>query len=646
MIFGEHLSEHLEQKEIARLAMMQEDINRFIAGSVSNSPFPAKSRRMVQNNGNFILPGVHTTEADTHAFLANLADTCTHKYPVDIDEAGVAGATAITSDFMALRTLSGFHMNPMSIPLSSNAKLRSEAKLAGEFVTDRHKKIADELANAMFECRVPTNLHFRKAASTTFPLFTSDMDVKMRYLFDGLKNLPHILKLSQSGQLKQLLTDHGVAPFYYMGTRWQPDSVTCENHKFKSKPREVPSLAYALSGGDRGIRGDADKSVRIKGRLLPDFFGGRRRTVFGLSTSVNAILTAFWMGFREYYLNQYSFTWKHQGHQDMQRKLSTYSSFIGFDVKQHDQFVANWLVDHMFDRLSKRLHPDLVQFMRLCYQAPAFQPNVWVGHTGGFWNGDPFDVKHYDKQYGLPSGIAFNPDVGKYGMVFVYLCLLDDYFGDVLETGIPKILKGECARYALLNASDDTVIATDDPGFLTYCQDGFKTNDLSPYMILQQENGVAFLGGILTRDKFGDVTVVPNIVSAVVNFFAPERGVNDPYRSNWALGWLERQGYYLNAPLYSEVYFDIRDSARRFLKVNIDDLARTAFSAGSFADLTPLDRTVLDNPDSIYYKVDPRDLSPGVLDMIIGSVPAESYEADVCSWLGDVITIGDKDEII
>lgn len=573
-----------------------------------------------------MFPGIRSLDPKYLRLTEEVA-TFSEKWSIDIDDHGLAGSSAITSDFRAVLTVTGVPMSPVTIPVVSNKSLREEYALADRFLTERHERIFNALFDAMFGFWRSAAVPLRKEGSTTFPMFTRDMAVKKLYLMNFLKNQRKITELFLKGNLKQLYKEYGVLAAYYIGVRTQSDKVLLENGTYKSKDREVSSLEYALTGGRSGKRGVADKRVFWNGQLIANHFAGRRRTVYGLSGSMNYGLSAIFQGFREYYLKEYAFTWKHKGHTDTERKLSRFKDFIGFDVKQHDQFVAPWLVDRIFDRLSLYVNEQICELMRLAYRAPMFQPSPWVGgERAGFWIGDPFDLSTFTNDVGLPSGIAMNPDIGKLGMTWVYLCVIDDYFKDVLEFGIEHILKGLHPSYAILNMSDDTVIATNSETFLPHLramQD--EGSPLSPYMVLEKEEGIAFLGGIALK-RHGEVCVVPNIVSFVVNFLAAEHGIRASARGDWAMGWIERQRYYSAAPLFEEVRAMTAEAIKKHLGFDIDLLARQTLAGQKIPPpeaYTEADRLVMINPDAMFYKVDINDLSPFFLDQLVAVVPAE-----------------------
>lgn len=626
----------LEQSKIEQVYKQQGDIRDIF------KKFPiAKTRfnKRTTSKGAEILPNVWTDSRRTHLYLEKLAERLNQLDEVAIDDHGLASANGLVSDFNRLRNLTGFGMQPLTIPTLDNTKLREDYGLASSFVSPRHETIFNELVESMFGAARPASLVIRKSASSTFPEFSTEMEVKRAHLLSSLQNSRDIANLTSRGDFKRLLHKYNVVYAYYVLTRSQPDSVFIKDGQWQSKPREVASLDYAWSSGEIGERYIADKRCFDRsGNLIDGFFAMRRRTVWGLSGSVNYLLAAVFSQFREHYLNEFAFTWKHRAADDIRGKLQRFSYYYAADVKQHDQFVADWLVQHWFTRLEDKIRDDVLTIAKTAYGAPYYQPAIFDNSDYGLWSGSPLDVTSFGNKYGLPSGIAYNPDIGKLGMTFIYLTMLDECYHDVLEAGIDSILRGKHS-YAILDASDDVVIACSDSRFVDLMLKKQSSGEsASPYMVIEPEKGAAFLGNLLVRTSTGELDVVPNIVSAVVNFLAPERGINAALRGNWAVGWFERQNYYAAAPLFEEVYQVIADVSKRHLGMTITDMARNLKQHSNF-DVTSLytaaDRSFLLNPDSIYYKISINDLSPFLRNLELSVV---EYD-DMRKYLTDLILV-------
>jgi hypothetical protein len=97
----------------------------------------------------------------------------TEEFPRDTTPEGFAGPSAVPGNFYAVRSVSGYGMDPLPLPLMDNGPF---VKSLGLRDSIRHEDIPwlKSLIRLFFGHVTPASLHIRKAASTSFPYFEKD----------------------------------------------------------------------------------------------------------------------------------------------------------------------------------------------------------------------------------------------------------------------------------------------------------------------------------------------------------------------------------------------------------------------------------------------------------------------------------------
>lgn len=598
--------------------------------------------RTTRNTRECIAPDLHgdggiwSDDPRYHRVLIRCAESLSSSHVPVIDSDGFSDHRAIVSDFQSLRNPSGYYMNPISIPLENNEVLVDELKLATGFLNPRDEKIFNELHKYMLQTVVPASLSIRKTASSGAPYFEASLNAKKEPLAVMNQYSPDILRRFGAGDLTGLFDDYGLFFATYMGVRTQPDSFVLKDGQLVPKPREVNDEEFVRTGGRSGHRFNADKTVyRSDGTAINGLAANRRRSVYAYPSMYNYWLTQFFTVLRAHYLEDAAFTFKHRSPKEIVEKLSGFKSVRGYDVKQFDQSVQGWLLSSFVDAFSGFLKDEVLFFFDKVLKQPIFMPHPQVLNARGYEEkphefnpcfGDPGDLATFTRVVGIPSGIGPNPDIGKFIMTFVYLCLFDRHFGDVLETGIRTILRGEHDRYALLDMTDDAVIGVNDESFWATVDRVVK----EPFYVkLEAEEGISFLGNILYKDRTGKLSATSNVVTFLRNRLCPEHGVQHWTRREFAgTGWIEGKKHYSSAPLFGDVWNAFEDIWRSEFGESIDVRFRLAFEAErhrGVPSLSEIDRAVLENPDKLYYRYSIDEIHPWVRDKLVGSVAFEEF---------------------
>lgn len=551
-------------------------------------------------------------------------------FPVDVDPTGFAGPSGVPGNFNSLLNVSGWGMDPLPIPITNNANLIKANKLASD-IRAADEPWLKELVKLFFGHVAPSDLYIRKAASTGFPYFTNDNQYKKLSALKLLKECDRFLDQAVSGRqgLESALNDYHTLFLYAIQERQQPNAVTAKpDGSFESKARTAPTEAEARSGDYSGGT-VADMTVRDSSNTpIANHFAMRRRDVFGLNGPLNYFLTGILGCFREVYLSRFGFTYKTRDRHDKQQKISNYKFVLGSDVKTMDKMVPEWFLKRVLVELSRYLDDRVVEVIRRAYQAPYVVPPPWRETPASFnpvFGGDPLDSGSFIQHVGLPSGIAINPDWGKLWMTFVYSIVYKDCGALHSPSDLEPWLRGQNREHALLDMSDDAAFLTNSPIIAAELRKA-----KSPYVILEPETPVIYLGDVFCTVA-GKKEVYPNPLTYIVNAVCREDSLEKVTRSQssvieYAEGVLARYQTYSSTPIFRELNAIYEEETRRWLGINPYMIARSLARNQKFSEI---DAMVKANPHVLHYKVDPKTVSPAVLDEIVAKIPATDFFNDI-----------------
>lgn len=552
-----------------------------------------------------------------------LATRLTDEFPTDVLPSGFAGPSSVPGTFYNLLNVSGYGMDPLPIPVSNNKSL-CDANGIATAIRPADLPIFKELMRLFFGHVAPANLHIRRAASTGFPFFTSDNQYKKIATLKALHEADNFLKLmttSDSALREGLETYHSILA-YAIQERQQPNSISLSEGKFSSKARTAPTEEEARSGSYDG-KTIASMVVRDEhGTEIPNHFAMRRRDVFGGNGVINYFLTAIFGCFREVYLNRFAFTYKTRGREDKQQRAARYSYVVGSDVKTMDKMIPEWFTDMVFAELAANyLDERVVELMRRKFKAPYVVPQPWQETSPDYnpvFGGSPLKAENCKQHVGLPSGIAFNPDFGKLWMTFVYLVLYRDCGAINGPADIEPLLRGLNPEHALQDMSDDAVFLTNSATVAKRLSE-----PSSPYAVLEVEKPVIYLGDVYC-DVSGRKEVYPNPITFIVNELCREDSIDAIGKGAvaWAEGKLARFQVYSPNPIFRDLNAIYNEATRKYLGVDTMLLARSLAKQQRFSDVDALVRL---SPQVIHYKVDPKDVSPEVLDEVVATIPARDF---------------------
>lgn len=570
-------------------------------------------------------PTVTAATASTHLFALDtralrltewLTAEANKAFPVDVLPSGFCGPTAIPGTWEGMLSVSGYGMDPLPIPLSNNASL---LKVHGLATAIRPPDLPwlKEVVRLFFGHAQPKALHIRKDASTGFPYFTTDNQYKKLAFLKIARDVDRFLNMATGGtsDLEAMLDEFHCVYAWAIQERQQPDSWV----DGKPKPRTAPTEDEARNGTYAG-KTFADKTVRDEaGNVIEGHAAMRRRDVFGGCGPMNYFGTAVLGCFREVYLERFAATYKARGRQDKLDVISRFKYAVGSDVKTMDKLVPEWFVDLLLDEMANYLDERFVTFTRRMWKSPYVVPPPWKKTPDSYnpvFGGSPLDPANLKQMPGLPSGIFINPDVGKLWMTFVYVVLMKDIGALFDPSELENFLLQKHPMHGLQDSSDDATLLTNDPLIAKKL-----LQPSSPYAVLEVETPVIYLGDVYAEVD-GRKAVYPNPITYLTNMFGREDSAARHQPWQWANAVAARQHVYSSTPMFRDINQLFEEGCKRFIGVNPNVIAGSLAGRHVGTDADALVRT---NPAVLHYRVDPKDVSPALLDELVATIPSEDF---------------------
>lgn len=604
----------------------------------TNALFPRTYSGAVHKGARDSSKFVYSLDDDLLRTTEALAQRLTDEFPMDVNDTGFAGESAVPGHFYNLLNVSGYGADPLPIPVINNASFVKSLGLVDK-IRPEDLPWFQELVRLFFGHVTPANLHIRKKASSGFPYFTSDIQYRKEGTLVALKRADDYLAAmtGDAAQLRRGLEEYHSLHIYSINERQQPNAISKdENGKFSSKPRQAPTEAEARAGNFSGST-IADMSViGDHGNVLDSHFAMRRRTVFGYSGIPNYFMTAIVGCAREVYLNRFEFTYKTRDRADKERKISPFKYVVGSDVKSMDTTVPEWFFRALLAELPKYWDERLVEMLRRMLFAPYVVPPPYRDTPDDYnpvFGGSPLDPDAFESHPGLPSGVFINPDLGKLWMSFVYIILYKDVGALFSVDELEPFLQGRHQQHALLDSSDDAAMLTNDPKVAA----GFRAA-VSPYAVLEPETPVLYLGDVFCTVG-GVKRAFPNPVTFAVNAFCREDSIDRLDPISYAEGVLARHQIYSATPIFRDLNAIINEEMRKYTGINPYLIAAQVAKHSRWSDV---DAQVKANPAYLHYRIDPNDVSQEVLDEIVATIPAADF-FDAIRHLFKVPTISLED---
>jgi hypothetical protein len=408
--------------------------------------------------------------------------------------------------------------------------------------------------------------------------------------------------------------------FGYMATyRMQADRAEMRDGRLLPKDRPHYGWQWATTS----MVDTPMASRTITGTDLPAF-RQRVRLAYGLPGPINYLLGSIMSGFRDRYLDNFGATWTTRGPDALQSSLQGWH-VVGVDVANFDSTAPRFLMHFFLDGIAERF-PSVGSLLKLALHAPVFTPAQSKDHPP-FWTGDPFDVRTFQTCTGLPSGVAFNPDMGKFMGTLQALTIIDDMYGGVVGQ-VEEILSHRHPEYMLKNSGDDMLIGFSDPSrsseLFAALDDPEHAIAKGRYFVLETEDPITYLGNAVYSTGPGQYAVEPSINSVAVNWFVPERSASSNFRQFPGIGWFMREQHFANSRMYPAVA-SIRDRVyKHYFGEDPTDYMRPFYhhEAATMGTLNESDLALVEKPERLHY-TDAAAHSNVMADVLSAKVPAD-----------------------
>lgn len=608
------------------------------------------------------LPGIFSNDPRLLEFKDKLSLKLTDLLPESVDEYGRVTGSGVRSNFLGMRHVNGFMMDPATYPIVDNTLLREEAGLANDFVEPWHRNLFRAIVKLFFSNLEPVPLKLRKGSSSVCPFFVNQLVQKMDLARFALLRAEEGGNMMLKGDFETPFLKFFFGGASYVVYRAQSSDaiVLLKNGKFQAKARNVADLEYALTGGASGRFFASSKEMGNVDFSVPNgFFRERKRTAHGVGFSTNVVLMVVAQAVRKKLYDVYKYSFHHTTRMAQQEDVRKWHSVIAADVMQHDQYYPMFFADEMADVLLEMGFAEWwVEFFKLKGKLPYYVTDVSPGE-GNILLGD---WRNPSSRGGLTSGEAFTDIMGTVNMGFNYLitqishvfpklaarCKTEEGALEVAHSyfqGRQPIVQKSKSDDALLGVTDYSLVPA-----ANRLQEKMKAEEnVNPYMRLSLEHGGAFLGSILLTPTDGSLdktTFIGNVISLTINQFSPEYGVQSKIRDRSrvkrpfpGLAWETLPSVYGTAPAFGVVmeeterawreafgfsYSIFREEMLREDKRRLTEyIAASTDASLKIDEMTSIDHEVIASPEKLQYKFSSSDVSPGVEDMLFNGLPLE-----------------------
>lgn len=519
-----------------------------------------------------------------------------------------------------VRSVGGYPAGPVEVVQRNNVAGVRKDRLAFSLST-REKLLVVAYTLLLFGEPIEAPLRLKKGGSPgAVDERWGRLETQMRVSSKVLDHGPAVRDLYAAGDHGSLIKADEVffaAPVSTRLHRVQQDKVTIENGVLVPKRRPIAVDPYSTEFVE------ADKSLpAFSASGLGTFFRLRLRNVNNPTLGANLLSICFGSVVRAGYYRIWPFAFHHTTAQDIERKIGHWAWAECYDAARYD---AHFLVE---------LFAVLLDTLEWMGYSAEFCDYLWVFHlqpvlmhgslaeTPGWplFGADPFVLKTFDF-WGLLSGSGLTDVLGKFGAGAAMLVVA---LRARLLSGprdLPAVLRGTHPRFGNLFGGDDNLcggpIAADAAAFNAAMKPLLDSEPEPAEFFVRFSKDNRFLGNRVSVEG-GRVRLSKYEPSLVANSFWKERDLHNKTNFEISSGFADR--------------FDLLSSTevgRRALGV-IDELmvrhfgfTYTRLAARSSGAPETADAIFRLNPSSIFYKLDPSDVSEELL-----AEATFSYSAD------------------
>lgn len=581
-------------------------LNSYISRAATPSPYE-------------VLPGLYSQTALAMELNHKLYQALQSELPPSAEKGALLAYPGVPGEWSRLYNIMGVAHTPEGVPPFSTKGYHqalartaaAAASIAGSLDVEGRKR-AKWLASRMVNRARLLPLHIKRMVVTGIPHMTADIDTKHKIISMWHDNFAEFSKLIMEGRMYELASRFEIYFCYFTGRRYQPDKVDISSGVGKGKERVVL---------------DWNGNWVIADKTLPDivepspyrklFLCCRSRKISASPLGSTYPLRIVAKEMETHFDHTYAFTFYHTGAEALTRKTEGRRGIYMLDVDNHDVNMPVDIRDIFCDEIATKFGAFYGRLTRLTLRMPQLIKNDYRGGRGTKLQGDPFDTSSFRADYVNPSGHPTTSVLAKFaGAFFAYDGLVRSGLVPDTEDGLDRLLRGELA-VAFLNAGDNLAVVGDGDDYSRLAAN-------SPYCNYSTTS--TFQGLVALATPTGAVRWVPNIASYANNFFTPGRPIGHPQRGYWANGWLERGSVYAAAPSYVTARDTVDAVTREVLGMPLSEYAESRRSLRSVVGVSAVDSEFLLDPDIIYYKRHPEDISDKVVEQVFFIVEPRHYE--------------------
>lgn len=583
-----------------------EGLNSFI--SKANNPKPYE-----------ILPRLYTQNSLFHELNYKLYVGLDAELPASKADGSVLDYPGVPGEWSRLLNVMGVPHNPEGVPPYSTAGYH-DALIASKGQSHTITNILDKdgrrrakwLAKKMVNRSPPSSIHVKRVVVTGIPHMTSDIEVKYNIVKGWHERYEEYIDLLLSNRMHALADVHDIMFVYFVGRRYQPDKVSYIDSRAVGKDRIVLDWQGKWVVADKRLPDWIEE-----GQYRKYFLACRSRKISASPLGATYPLRIVAKEIEHYIDSVYEHTFYHTGAASLQRKIGDATDLYMADVDNHDVNMPPELRDIFCDTVGEAFGPMYGMLFRLTMRMPQLVKNDYRGGVGVKLQGNPYDINTFDASYVNASGHPATSLLAKYaGAFFPYDALVRA--GDVEDTedALERLLKGETDK-KFLNAGDNLTVLGVEGGLE-------RLQKFSPFCLYSSTS--TFQGLVAVRVSGGSIRFYPNVDSLVLNYFVPGRSIGNPQRGHWANGWEWRTPVYIEAPGFQKAKEICNSVTKDVLGIAIDDYARLRKSIRNIVGRSIVDAEFEIDPDIIYYKRLPEEVSPDVLEQVYFTIEPRFYQ--------------------
>lgn len=477
------------------------------------------------------------------------------------------------------------------LPFNDNAILRSQFNLRK--VEEYDRTICEKLIRLVLQESSWDSFSVKDKSSSGFPYFIKGVGYKLSVVQNVFKRLPEIMRQVKSKSIDGVCAIQGNYPLFTLGVRYQLDKIIFEKGESKiAKERLAFSPDYVKSNGKKGEKVIIDYSVvNSNGFVDNRFKAARVRSMYALSYNYNCVLQA---------LNNYLMN----GLKKIAPEIlfSTANDALGFlnrygprekvciDYGNYGETIPGELVEIICAELETKM-PGMGNYLRMTYNAPKLIRGWRKNVNEPFLSVDEIDY-FSPVSSSLASGHGLVAFLGKFfavlDAILIFKKLLNHF-------DLRNHLLNEYPSYTRLTSSDDGIASFADAKLEKDYRENISNLSLFKCEVTESPIylGSVYLQNRVTRD-------LSKLLEHLTNF---ERSMNSKMFFELGMGCSIRE--YINNS-YFPIVFPIL--VKHFKEINVD-LNRYLDAADGIAEPTAI---FLANPDSIFYKLDPKKVNSGI----------------------------------